>query len=128
MRKKAPDQRLQLLEMVHDGIGAKLGGGSRGIAKSGRDDRDARSPRSPDVGLAVAHHDGGGKLPAREPDKFGDVPGVRLVEGEGVAARDGIEQGADPERGQEPPRQPLALVGTQGKLGAGRRAGLPPPR
>ena len=121
--RSAPDQRLQLLEMVHDGIGAKLGGGCCRIAKSGRDNRDARSPRRPDVGLAVAHHDGGGKLPAREPDKFGDVPGVRLVEGERVAARDGIEQGADLKRGQEPPRQPLALVGAQGKPGAGAAQG-----
>ena len=120
------DQGGQFLEMVHDGIGAKLFSRSTRIPKPNRDKGDARRPRSAGIDLAVANHDGSGELPAGKADKLQDMPGVRLVEGICVAASHGIEKGGDPKCGQEPQRQPLALIRAKGEPRPQLAGALPP--
>ncbi|MDW8444349.1 MAG: hypothetical protein RML45_08625 [Acetobacteraceae bacterium] len=98
------------------------------VAPGGEDDRKLRSLGRFDVVAVIAHHEGGAGRAAGGLEGGEQVARVWLAEGEGVAAADGGEVGAEPQGVEQVARRGLGLVGADGegetRVGeAGKRGG-----
>ncbi len=112
--------RLELVEAVDHGIGAKRVNRHRRIAVAHQDERDAGGVCSPCIGEGIAREDRRPGAAAGACDRLQEVQGIGLAHGKRVRAEQGLKPLLPAECGKERAGQGFGLVGADGKPAAGQ--------